>query len=67
MLERTSHVLATLSSGVGLAIATAAEGDATGARALLAARSRPSPCGRRDTVGNGAGPRTRTGSRLDAG
>ncbi|WP_035351057.1 heat-inducible transcriptional repressor HrcA [Edaphobacter aggregans] len=28
VLERTSHVLATLSSGVGLAIATAAEGDA---------------------------------------
>jgi len=27
VLERTSHVLATLSSGVGLAIATAAEGD----------------------------------------
>jgi heat-inducible transcriptional repressor len=28
VLERTSHVLATLSSGVGLAIATTAEGDA---------------------------------------
>ena len=28
VLERTSHVLATLSSGVGVAIATAAEGDA---------------------------------------
>ena len=27
VLERTSHVLATLSSGVGLAIATASEGD----------------------------------------
>ena len=56
VLERTSHVLATLSSGVGLAVTAVESADTLGAHSLFAAGGGSGACGGGDGERAGAGP-----------
>jgi heat-inducible transcriptional repressor len=56
-LERTSHVLALISSGLGVALASSTAGAGAGAHSLFAAVAGPRAGGAGDAGRSGAGPR----------